>query len=268
MTAVRSAIYEGVVTHRRIGPVDHRFRYPVYYALVDLDEVDQVRGTLPAPVLGRFAPVRFERADYLGDPGTPLDRAVRDLVERERGVRPDGPIRLLTQLRTWGWLFNPISLYFCYQADGTAVRYVVAEVTNTPWHERHAYVIEADPSDPTDHWFPKQLHVSPFMEMDQWYRLLFTPPGDHLTVRLENHQEGERVFVATLSLHRRAMTRRGWWRMLARHPLMTLRVSAGIYRQAVALWRKRVPFVAHPARISSPRYQEADRPGPRRPSGG
>jgi hypothetical protein len=248
---VHSSLYEGSVGHLRLTPERHGFRYPLYLAYLDLAELDEVQGTLPLRRLGRWAPVRFDRSDYLDGGSGDLATAVRDRVEQETGTRPDGPIRLLTQLRTFGWLFNPLSVYFCFDRRGQDVRYVVAEVTNTPWRERHAYVIEVD-SIADDHWFSKALHVSPFMAMNQDYRLRLDEPSERFGVRLENHQDGSRVFVADLQLRRRPMSRREWWRMLRRYPLMTWKVSVGIYRQALALHRKRVPFVRHPSRATRP----------------
>ena len=114
--------------------------------------------------------LRFRRSDYHGDPAVALADAVRDTVERETGIRPAGPIRLLTNLRSLGLCFNPVSFYYCFDAAGQQLQAVLAEVTNTPWGERQAYVIAGEAGR-----FQKLMHVSPFMPMDQAYTLRTGP---------------------------------------------------------------------------------------------
>jgi DUF1365 family protein len=207
--------------------------------------------------------VWFRRADFLAgsadpdhsntDPGGRLATTVRDVVETHGHVRPRGPIAMLAHLRTWGWLFNPITLYFCFDARGLQVDALVAEVTNTPWHERHVYVLGPIPELATtgEYRFPKALHVSPFMGMDQQYVLRCDTPrhqhGDRLVVRLASLEAGEKVFEATLALRRSEATRHDLGRMLWSYPLMTVRVSSAIQRQAFQLWRKGLAFHPHPS---------------------
>jgi DUF1365 family protein len=181
---------------------------------------------------------RFRRGDYLGDPRTPLDEAVRALAHQRLGRTPQGPIRLLTTLRTLGHCFNPVSFYYCFAPDGTTLDAVVAEVTNTPWGERHAYV-----TDGREGVFDKALHVSPFMPMEQRYTWRATTPEDTLKVHIaSNDEHGKRAFDATLALDRRPLRLRG----LVRLP--GLRTLALIYGHAVALKLKGVPVQPHPAR--------------------
>ena len=144
--------------------------------LLYLDEIESVTRLHPLWSDRRPAPVWFRREDFLGDRATPLPGAVRSLVEERSGLRPMGPVALLANLRTWGWLFNPISLYFCTGADGQEVEALVAEVENTPWHERHAYVV----GPPGRHRFAKSMHVSPFLPMDVDYELRYTAPAERL----------------------------------------------------------------------------------------
>ena len=242
---VNSVIYEGTLRHRRVGSPAHAFRFPVAMPLIDLTELDRAFAQHPLWSLERPNAVTFRRADYLGDPRTPLDTAVRDLVEARTGVRPRGPIRLLTQVRTWGWLFNPLSIYLCMDPTGARIEALVLEVTNTPWHERHAYVLRGGDG---EHWFAKALHVSPFFGMDQHYRLRISLPGDRFVINLATVEHGNVVFEAALSLRRRAMTRAAMGRLLWRYPVLTLRVSLGIYWQALRLWRKGARLHPHPAR--------------------
>jgi DUF1365 family protein len=237
----RSAIYEGTIRHRRFAVRKHEFRYRIAMAYLDLDELP----TLLGGRLTRNRPglVRFRRADYLGDPATPLHEAVRAVVHQHLGKRPQGPIRLLTHLRTFGHCFNPVSFYYCFAPDGEQLEAIVAEVTNTPWGERHAYVLKAGDPVPRGG-FDKALHVSPFMPMEQRYTWRAPAPGETLSVQIESAQDHQKAFDATLGLKRRPLTRRS----LARHPAATLRMLALIYGHAVALKLKGVPVQPHPAR--------------------
>jgi len=230
-----SAIYEGTVRHRRFAERPHEFRYRLALAYVDLDEL------LPR---GRL--VRFERSDYLGDPRIPLDEAVRALVAERTGNRPAGPIRVLTQLRSFGYCFNPVSFYYCFDEAGERVQTVVAEVTNTPWGERHAYVVERRGPGILKGDSEKVLHVSPFMGMDHRYAWRVADPGPTLSVHIENRRDGELAFDATLSMRRRPMTRRTLAAVTARYPASTARVLALIYAHALRLKLKGVRVRPHP----------------------
>jgi DUF1365 family protein len=167
----------------------------------------------------------------------PLARAVRDTVEGRTGVRPTGPIRLLTQLRSYGHCFNPVSFYYCMSANGKDVEAVVAEVTNTPWRERHAYVMSAADGGRRviSGSFGKALHVSPFMSMDHVYTTHANAPGSRLAVHIESRHAGETAFDATMSLRRRALTPGSARRTALRYPLATVRVLVLIYAHALGL---------------------------------
>lgn len=246
---LRSGVYEGTVVHHRMEPVDHRFSYRITMTMLDLAEVDAVCDRHPLWSHDRANVVSFRRRDYLGDPTVPLDHSIRDLVEERTGRRPGGPISLLTQVRTWGWLFNPISVYYCFDPGGLVVEALVVEVTNTPWHERTAYVLPGPGSYVVD----KQLHVSPFLPMDLQHRFILSEPGPRLVLGVDDLRAGHRVFSATMVLHRRPVDQRSLGRVLWRYPLMTMRVSWGIYRQALALRRRGVPFHPHPDRSDADR---------------
>jgi DUF1365 family protein len=241
-----SCIYEGTIRHRRAEP-RREFSHRVALAYVDLDELPALLGG--RLVRARPGALRFRRADYHGDAREPLPQAVRDTVQRRAGVRPPGPVRVLTQLRSCGHCFNPISFYYCMHPDGEGVEALLAEVTNTPWGERHGYVLRSGGNGTRvlRGSFDKRLHVSPFMPMDQTYVLRATEPGDTLSVHIESDRQGARAFDATLSLRRRELTPASARSLTARYPLATLRVLALIYGHAVGLRLAGARVHRHPA---------------------
>jgi uncharacterized protein len=255
VSASVSCIYEGAVRHRRFEERRHEFRYRLALAYLDLDELPVLLGG----ALGRRRPglVRFRRSDYLGDPARELGDAVRDEVVRQTGVRPDGPIRMLTQLRTWGHCFNPVSFYYCFSASGSGARleHVVAEVTNTPWGEHHAYVLSAsgDGDGPLAGTSAKALHVSPFMGMDYTYRWRVSQPARRLEVHIESARGGTVGFDATLCMRRHELTRGSLHRTAARYPFATLRVLALIYGHAARLKLTGARVHPHPRAGVAPR---------------
>ncbi len=236
-----SALYEGRVFHRRATPIAHAFSYPVCMLYLDLDELPEVLARHPLWSATRPAPGRIRRRDLLGDPAVPLADAVRDAVAQRIGARPAGPVRVLTMPRTYGHVFNPVSFYFCFGPGGDRVETVVAEVTNTPWGERHAYVM-----DPSGGGSDKAFHVSPFMGMDHRYRWRLTPPAQTLSIAITSDRAGERAFDATLRLDRAPLTRAALTRVLVRHPAAGLVTLARIYAQALRLKRKGAPYFPHP----------------------
>jgi DUF1365 family protein len=232
MTA--SCIYAGTIRHRRLHPAK-QFEHRLALAYVDLAELpDLLGGRLLAPGPGLL---RWRRGDYLGPPSVALDVAVRDRVQKLSGGRPQGPIRLLTQLRSFGLCFNPVSFYYCLDPAGQRVDSMLAEVTNTPWGERHSYLLgDRLPGSPVlTGTFAKELHVSPFMGMDHVYEARATEPGPTLSVHIESRRDGAAAFDATLALERRPLTRAAVARMSARFPLATVRVLALIYGHAIGL---------------------------------
>jgi DUF1365 family protein len=238
-----SCFYEGTVRHRRSSP--HReFRHRLALAYVDLDEVPRLLGG--RLVRRRPGVLRFRRGDYLGQPDVPLDACVRGRVRAHTGTEPDGPIRVLTHLRSFGHCFNPVTFYYCMSHDGESVRAIVAEVTNTPWGERYSYVITGGPGPIARANVAKALYVSPFLGMTHEYRIAATAPGDTLSVHIESHDGGLPVFDATLALRRREWTRATAARITARYPCATARVLTLIYGHGLALRLARIPVHRHP----------------------
>lgn len=246
---MHSAIYKGKVRHTRLAPRRHEFQYSIFQVYLDLSELDEVFRGRWLWSTKRPALAWFRREDHFGDPSEPLDKSVRDLVEAETGARPDGPIRLLTHLRYFGYVMNPVSFYYCFDVQGKRVETVVSEVHNTPWGERHCYVLRgpfhehiADARE-----FAKEFRVSPFMPMHQTYRWGFTAPTESLLVHMSNHEEDRKVFQAAMSMEREPIAGGSLARVLINYPAMTLQVITAIYWQALKLWVKGIPFHRHPS---------------------
>jgi DUF1365 family protein len=245
MTA--SAIYEGTVRHRRFAEREHQFSHRIAMTYIDLEE-------LPWLLDGRLvrrAPglVRFRRGDYFGTGD--LRAAVGERLEGESGFAPDGPIRVLTHLRSFGHCFNPVSFYYCFDGE-ERLQALLAEVTNTPWGERQSYVLRRadDGGSVLRGESEKLMHVSPFFGMAQRYEWRVAEPGPTLSVHVENHEGATRAFDATLSLERRELSRGSLAAMTARYPAATLRMLALIYAHAAAIRLRGVRTRPHPAKVA------------------
>lgn len=267
---MRSCIYEGIVRHRRYEPKPHALRYRLFMLALDLDDLDAIfKG--PGRLLwsaNRFNIACLLRKDHFGDPSLSIKEAVQDRVEEEAGSRP-ARIVMLAHLRTFGYVMNPATFFYCYGQDDR-LKAIAVEIHNTPWGERHVYVLPIDPggmgvppvsnhdglkdgreahSTPQKNHrfqFKKAFHVSPFMPMDHDYDWRFNTPGEKLVVSMKNLDQGKRIFDASLSMTAKPITS---WRlnlMLLKHPLITVKVIVAIYWNALLLWLKRVPFVDHP----------------------
>ena len=260
---MHSALYHGWLDHRRLAPRGHAFRYRVFMAYLDLAELDEVFRGRWLWSTRRAALARFDRRDHMGDPAQPLDDAVRALVAERTGRRPEGPIRLLTHLRYFGYVFNPVSFYYCFDAADAFVEAVVAEVHNTPWGERHCYVLrpEAPGRQLLRAQSVKAMHVSPFHPMALRYDWRLRIPGEalavHMALRPSEPAAAAPVFGATLSLRRVRVTTTSLAGTLLRFPWMTAKVIAAIYWEALRLWLKRVPIHDHPVRSRSARKAAA-----------
>ena len=241
------ATYEGTVRHRRFVPTLREFAPKLFLAYLDIDALPGSLDRLPLWSARRPAPVRFRPRDFLDGTDRPLGPAVRDLVQARLGRRPTGPVRLLAQLRTFGWLFNPLAVYYCWTSDRRALDAIVLEVSNTPWHERHWYVLDAQDHTTTTT-TAKAMHVSPFLATDLDYRITWTVPNDDLNLRIEVERDRTPIFDAELELRRTPISRGRAITVLARYPLLPQRVSAGIFANAALLFARGVPVFRHPLR--------------------
>lgn len=244
----RSALYHGRVTHCRHLPFRHAFRYRVFQIFLDLDALD-ASGQSDWSWPGRYLPIiQFRRRDHLGEAVTSLAQTIRDLVEERTGSRPAGPVRVLTNPRYWGFVFNPVSFYYCYGAGETQVEAVVAEVQNTPWNERHCYVLRAENAsgETIAATRDKEFHVSPFFDLDMQYRFRLAPPGETLDVSIEAWKGLACQFQADFSAGRWQFTSLNLVMLMMRFPWMTATILFAIYWQALKLWWKGARYVPHP----------------------
>ena len=247
-----SCIYEGRVRHTRKVPVTHQFNYRLFMMYLDLDELPTLFEKRWFWSATRPALARFRRDDHLGPSDKPLADVIRDLVEQDTGKRPDGPVRLLTNLSYFGYCFNPVSFYYCFAADGETVEYIVSEVNNTPWGERDTYVLDCQQGGDKAHSWrfqpKKKMHVSPFMPMNVEYDWVLSRPTDRLSVYMANAENGAHIFDATMSLSRKAISSWSLASVLLRFPLMTIKVIFAIHWEALRLWIKRSPLYIHPGK--------------------
>jgi uncharacterized protein len=246
---VRSCLYEGQVVHERRTPVRNLFRYGVYMWHVDLDELPEIDSRLWAFGADRRGVTTIRSRDHLGDPRRPI-RANLDAYLRLHGVDLEGgPVTLLTNARVLGYVFNPLSVFYCHGPDGEP-RCVVAEVHNTHG-ERHCYLLH--PGERGRAEADKAFYVSPFLTVDGRYRMTFAPPGDRLAIQMALDQDGERVFSASLTGRRLPLTNHTLGRMLVRYPLMTAKVTTLIHLQGLRLHRRGLAHIRHRRRAPQER---------------
>ncbi|WHS62845.1 DUF1365 domain-containing protein [Pseudomonas sp. G2-4] len=246
---MNSSLCRGWVDHRRHTPRIHAFRYPIGMLYLDLAEQEQVLGLSRLLRPWPLAPLCWRERDYLPartQLGVPLADAVREILAQALGAAPQGAIHLLTQPRSWGLSFNPVSFYFCHEADGRLAA-ILCEVRNTPWRERYHYVLPVCPGEPQAFRVAKAFHVSPFLPRDMDYRMRFLILDSSIRVHMENWLDGRKVFEAGLVLERQALDAGSLRRHILAFPWMSLRTVSAIYWQALRLILKRTPLHDHQA---------------------
>lgn len=248
---MQSKIYAGTVSHTRMEPGLHIFSYKLFMMYLDLEELDSVFDPYFLWSAKKPAIAWFNRKDHWGDVATPLIDSIRLLIKQKHDYEHEGPIRLLTHLRYFGYCMNPVSFYYCFDNSGSSVEFIVAEINNTPWGETHCYVLDAREKDKAvgsvmKFSFDKDFHVSPFMPMDQEYTWLFSPPDENLDVRMNSMRAGKKLFTAYLNLDAKPINAPNLALTLSSFPAMTGKVITAIYWQALRLWLKGTPFYPHP----------------------
>ena len=236
---MRSGLYDGLVVHERLRPRRHRLRYRVFSLLIDLDELPLLGQRLKLLGVNRWGVLSFHEKDH-GDGGD-LRAWIGSQLARA-GIEADGRIEMLTYPRMFGYVFNPLTVYYCHARDG-ALKAILYEVSNT-FGGRHAYVLPAgDGADTVRHACDKQMYVSPFMPMECRYNFVMRRPGDSVQV-LINEDDGEgRLLTASFSGKRKELSDGALFKALVAHPLMTLKILAGIHVEALKLFVKGVPYV-------------------------
>jgi DUF1365 family protein len=248
-----NAIYRGVVTHRRLRPRPHALRYRMFQLLVDLDEAPKARSRLFG--YDRPALLEFRERDHGDGSETPLKAQVRRRLSAA-GLAADGAVRVLCMPRVLGYVFNPLSIYFCHRADeGLAA--IVYEVNNT-FGERHSYVLPVRPGPRVEQSCSKRLHVSPFMDMGLVYDFTVEPPDEDVAIGIHVRDADGLLLTAGFTGERRAFTDAELLKAWLAHPLLTLGVIAAIHWEAVRLWAKGMKYRPRPKTAPQPNLSSAN----------
>ncbi len=264
---LNSCIYEGIIRHRRNTPHVHEFDFKSFFLMMDLAEIDSIFRRRWLWSADRIALGRFKESEHLihhRQYGNLRQRAIQVLEKAGIAGETIGSIRLLTQLRYFGFSMNPVSFFYCYSQCGKKVMAVIAEVNNTPWGEQHVYVIPNTATDRTNHSqttirstdIDKDFHVSPFMSLDMRYRMSFTIPNQKLGVKIENHldqplNDVKKILDVSMLMIRKPLTVWNLNRLLIRYPLITVQIFLNIYWQAFRLFLKKTTFYSHPRKRNS-----------------
>lgn len=251
ISAMNSKLFFGKVSHTRSQPIQHRFEYRTFMCYLDIDELDSVFSASKYWSYNKSNWAWFNNKNYIGR-DTDIRTAVSDEIRRQTGHEFLGRICILTHLTYFGYCFNPVSFYYCFD-EQNQLQFILSEINNTPWDERHVYVTQNNDSGQTSlikDEFQKIFHVSPFLDMDFMYRWQFSEPGEQLIVNMDNFKNSEHWFNAYLELEAAPITEKNLNRALRSYPFMTLKVTMAIYWQALKLKLKGAKFYDHPESTS------------------
>lgn len=246
MQELISALYTGSVMHHRLRPREHRLRYSIFYLLLDLDEIDIFDKRLRFFSHNRFNLFSFQDRDHADAGGLSIRCRIGRYLD-DAGIESGGPIRLLTMPRILGYAFNPLSIYFCHRRDQTLCA-ILYEVNNT-FGQRHNYLVPVPPGveGPIRQESRKSFYVSPFMTTDMDYSFSVVPPGDNLAVSVIGRDQAGPLIIAKLAAVRTELTDASLVRAFCLYPLLTFKVIAGIYFEALLIWLKGIGLCPRPA---------------------
>ena len=230
------ALCTGRISHKRVHPVSHEFHYDVWMLWSDIDKLNEIPGQ------GLPMSLTVSDLDEYSNPRARVEKAITG-----SGLRmPLGPIYVLAQPRSFGFFFNPVVFFCCFEADEPAA--VVAEIHNTPWNERHSYVFGPDDKDDKRFVirFPKKFHVSPFASMNVDYEWYFDFSPDRVQIDMQLKEEGLESLRASLSLDKQVPNKKVLRRMAWCQPFQNQKTLVRIYMNAFRLWRKGSTFYPHP----------------------
>ena len=254
---LQSSLYTGSIRHRRMTPVAHSMEYRIFYFYLDLDQLPEALGRSWLSGFSRRRPFSFQQQHYFrsadqGWQALSLKQQIRKYLRETTEQDFQGKVMMLTQLSIFGYCFNPVSFYYCFD-EQQQLQYVLADINNTPWDERYCYCLEWQEGNRQRFRFAKNFHVSPFNPMDMEYDWRLTVPGSQLVIHMENYRQSIKHFDATLILEQTELNHANLRRILWQFPLMTAKITAGIYWNALKLWLKKAPFYDHPETVTSTR---------------
>ena len=247
---MNSALYEGNVTHIRYLPIKKKFDYSLFMLFLDLEELPELFESFWFWSARKWNIAYFRRSDHMGNPNDSLSDTVRNWVLNKTGKKPEGRIYLMTHLCYFGYRFNPVSFYYCFDSSENNVQTIIAEINNTPWGEQYCYLLDCSKAikkkGMQHFFFKKQFHISPFMDMSFDYEWEFSKPKELLKICMNNIKEGEKIFKANLLMEKKPINSKSLARALLKYPLITWKIKTAIYYQAFKLWYAKVPFHTHP----------------------